>query len=101
MYNHNHNTHGFKKFSIREKIDEQVKNLLDSCLRIGSIQDNLLSHFRRSMYNSPTVVESSYQLLEMERSRVRSVLYQLLVMLNMTDEALILSNYWNETKKIQ
>lgn len=87
-----------RAFSLREKIDEQARNLVDSCLRIGSIQDNLLYYFkdRARAYDNPTVVESSYQLMDMERSRIRSVLYQLLVMLNMTEEALLLNNHWSK-----
>ena len=87
-----------KTFSLREKIDEQTKNLVDSCLRIGSIQDNLLFYFKDRVrsHDNPTVFQSSYHLMDMERSRVRSVLYQLLVMLNMTEEALLLSKHWNE-----
>lgn len=90
-----------RNFSLRDRIDEQTRNLIDSCLRIGSIQDNLLSYFkdRAKTYNNPTVIESSYQLMDMERSRIRSVLYQLLVMLNMTEEALLLSNHWSKSHK--
>jgi len=85
--------------SLRDQINSQVKKLQESCLRIGSLQDNLIAIMRTSISAaSPTVIESSYSLMDMERNRVRSVLYSLLVAINMPDEAALLMKYWSESK---
>ena len=86
------------KFKLRDKISDQLLRITESSLRIGAIQDNLLTYFGNSSasIDNPTVVESSYQLMDMEKNRVRSVLYTLLITLNMTDEAMVLRQHWNK-----
>ena len=87
--------------SLRDRITESLGNLGESCLRIGSYQDNIISYFNSTntstSIDSPNVIESSYMLMNMVRSRIRAVLYGLLIMLNMPDEALVLRKFWSDT----
>lgn len=89
------NTSVYSKKSIRDQISSHLEILGESCLRIGNIQDNLFSFMnKQSLSDSPTVIALSYSLIGKEKSKIKDVIFKLLVAINMNEEALLLKKFW-------